>query len=140
MPISQNDFDKIAVNMERVPAQVAMAPPKPQHLASASPLAADLTLEFDRTSESLNDTARAKLQNIVAHMSADDNKRLQIRAYATGEDGSKSSARSKSLTRATEIRSFLMDNGIRPTRVMVRALGQETDRKPLDRVDLIFMP
>lgn len=140
MPISQNDFDKIAVNMERVPVQVAMAPPKPQHLANAAPLAADMTLEFDRTSESLNDTARAKLQNIVAHMSADDNKRLQIRAYATGEDGSKSSARSKSLTRATEIRSFLMDNGIRPTRVVVRALGQETDRKPLDRVDLIFIP
>lgn len=140
MPISQNDFDKIAVNMERVPVQVAMAPPKPQHLAITAPLAADMTLEFDRTSESLNDTARAKLQNIIAHMSADDNKRLQIRAYATGEDGSKSSARSKSLTRATEIRSFLMDNGIRPTRVVVRALGQETDRKPLDRVDLIFMP
>lgn len=137
MPISATEYEQIAENMERVPVQVAMAPPKP--VLSPKPVsAADLTLEFDRTSENLNAAAQEKLKNIVAHMKTDAEAKLQVRAYATGEDGSKSAARSKSLTRATEVRSFLMDNGIKPTRVIVRALGQETDRKPLDRIDLTF--
>lgn len=138
MPISATEYEQIAENMETVPVEVAMAPPKPVHAPKATS-AADMTLEFDRTSESLSEAARRKLQSIIMHMNADTNTKLQVRAYATGEDGSKSAARSKSLTRATEIRSFLMDNGIKPTRVIVRALGQETDRKPLDRVDLIFL-
>lgn len=137
MPISATAYKEIAENMERVPAQVAIAPPKP--VLSPKPVtAADLTLEFDRTAENLNAATQEKLKNIVAHMFADTETKLQVRAYATGEDGSKSAARSKALTRATEVRSFLMDNGIKPTRVIVRALGQETDRKPLDRIDLTF--
>ena len=137
MPISDTEYEKIAENMERVPVQVAMAPPKP--VLSPKPVStADLTLEFDRTSENLNAAAQEKLKNIVAHMNTDIESKLQVRAYATGDDGSKSAARSKSLTRATEVRSFLMDNGIKPTRVIVRAMGQETDRKPLDRIDLTF--
>lgn len=137
MPVSDAEYEQIAENMERVPVQVAIAPPKPV-LTSKTVSPADLTLEFDRTSESLNATAQEKLKNIIAHMIADEDTKLQVRAYATGDDGSKSGARSKSLTRATEVRSFLMDNGIKPTRVIVRALGHETDRKPLDRIDLTF--
>lgn len=138
MPISETEYEQIAENMETVPVQVAIAPPKPVYAPKAAS-AADLTLEFDRASESLSPAAKGKLKNVIEHMNTDGDAQLQIRAYATGDDGSKSSARSKSLTRATEIRSFLMDNGIRPTRVIVRALGQETDRKPLDRVDLSFV-
>src|SRR5690606_33715641 len=104
---------------ETVPVEVAMAPPKPVYAPKAA-AAADVTLEFDRTSESLSPAARAALQKVIAQMNADENAKLQVRAFATGEDGSKSAARSKSLTRATEVRSFLMDNGIKPTRIIVR--------------------
>jgi outer membrane protein OmpA-like peptidoglycan-associated protein len=138
MPISETEYEQLAENMETVPVQVALAPPKPVYAPKAVSTA-DLTLEFDRTAESLSTAAQSKLKNIIAHMNADTAAKLQVRAYATGDDGSKASARSKSLTRATEVRSFLMDNGIKPTRVIVRALGQETDRKPLDRIELTFV-
>lgn len=138
MPVTTTEYAQIAENMETVPVEVAMAPPKPVYAPKAA-AAADVTLEFDRTSESLSPAARAALQKVIAQMNADENAKLQVRAFATGEDGSKSAARSKSLTRATEVRSFLMDNGIKPTRIIVRAMGQETDRKPLDRIDLIFL-
>jgi len=138
MPISTTEYAQIAENMEAVPVEVAMAPPKPVYAPKAAS-AADMTLEFDRASESLSPAAHDKLQSVIAQMNADDSAKLQVRAYATGDDGSKAAARSKSLTRATEVRSFLMDNGIKPTRIIVRAMGQETDRKPLDRIDLIFL-
>ncbi|HEX2752626.1 MAG TPA: OmpA family protein [Alphaproteobacteria bacterium] len=138
MPISETEYEQLAENMETVPVQVALAPPKPVYAPKAVSTA-DLTLEFDRTTENLNTAAQSKLKNIIDHMKADTAAKLQVRAYATGDDGSKASARSKSLTRATEVRSFLMDNGIKPTRVIVRALGQETDRKPLDRIELTFV-
>jgi outer membrane protein OmpA-like peptidoglycan-associated protein len=67
-----------------------------------------------------------------------DGGRLQVRGYAAGEDGSKSSARRIALSRALSVRSYLMDKGVKAKRVDVRAMGSETDRNPLDRVDLIF--
>lgn len=114
------------------------AAPEVQTEAAAVPSMADLSLAFDGHSSDLTPDAESKLRNVIKQLSGMPETRLQVRAYAAGEDGSKSSARRISLSRALAVRSFLMDNGIRPTRVDVRALGTETDRSPLDRADLIF--
>ncbi|MBW7912050.1 MAG: OmpA family protein, partial [Alphaproteobacteria bacterium] len=98
----------------------------------------ELTLEFDGTSSDLTADTQQKLVNIIPHLRESKARRLAVHAYASGEDGSKTSARRISLSRALAVRSFLMDNGVEPTRVDVRALGLETDRKPLERVDLVF--
>ena len=37
---------------------------------------------------------------------------------------------------ALAIRSFLIENGVRSTRIDVRALGNKTSEEPLNRVDL----
>lgn len=125
-----------------VPAPAISEPmPEPESLPEAAatvPAASDLSLEFTGNGSDLAPQAEAKLKNIVKQMQQMGETRLQVRAYATGEDGSKSSARRISLSRALAVRSYLMDAGIKPTRVDVRALGTETDRSPLDRVDLIF--
>jgi outer membrane protein OmpA-like peptidoglycan-associated protein len=131
-------FEQIAENMETVPVEVAIAPPKPEYGARVVPSKADLTLEFKGHSEELDTQSQNKLLNIVKILSEDSDRKLLVRGYASGENGSKTDALDKSLTRVSEVRSFLMEQGVRPTRVMVRALGQETDRKPLDRVDLVF--
>lgn len=107
--------------------------------ASAVPLLGDLTLEFSGGSSEIDPVLAAKLDNIADRMSGIIDGRLQVRAYASGEDGTTSSARRISLARALSVRSYLMDKGIKPTRVDVRALGSETDRSPVDRVDLIFV-
>ena len=62
--------------------------------------------------------------------------RLQLMAYAGGQTLSSSQARRVSLSRALAIRSFLIENGVRSTRIDVRALGNKTSEEPLNRVDL----
>lgn len=64
--------------------------------------------------------------------------RLQIQAFAAQEDRKGTDARRTSLSRALAVRSRLLDKGIDPQRMDVRALGMETDRDPVDRVDFVF--
>ncbi|MDD9901505.1 MAG: OmpA family protein [Alphaproteobacteria bacterium] len=120
-------------------------PPAPQVAAKpktpppAVPSKKDLVLTFTDNSSEIDAILQDKLDAIVAQMKDLTDTRLQVRAYATGEDGNKSSARRISLSRALSVRAYLMDNGIKPNRVDVRALGTETDQSPLDRVDLVFV-
>ncbi|MDE1151254.1 MAG: OmpA family protein [Micavibrio sp.] len=103
------------------------------------PTMADLSLDFSANTSDLSPETRQKLDNIVKQMNESVTGRVQVRGFATGEDGGKSSARRISLSRVLSVRSYLMDKGIKPARVDVRAMGTETDRTPLDRVDLIFV-
>lgn len=102
------------------------------------PALADLTLTFEASSSDLNPDTQKKLDDVIKQMISSTAGRLQVRAFATGEDGTASSARRVSLSRALSVRSYLMDHGIKPNRVDVRAMGTETDRSPLDRIDLVF--
>lgn len=137
-PLTAAELEKASRNIEAVPARVALAPPAPQPKDIGVPTMADLTLEFAGTSSDLTPETQQKLVNIIPLLQESKARRLAVHAYAAGEDGSKTSARRISLSRALAVRSFLMDNGVEPTRVDVRALGLETDRKPLERVDLVF--
>ena len=58
--------------------------------------------------------------------------------FASNDDSSASQARRNSLFRALSIRTFLMKEGIRSTRMDVRALGRASIEGGLsDRVDII---
>lgn len=128
--------DILALPVEEVEQEVVVAP-KPD--LSEIPSLKDLSIEFTDSSSELSSGAKKQLDKIVVQLKIRDNQRLQLRAYAVGADGSRSSARRLSLARALAVRSYLMDKDIRPTRVDVRALGSETDRTPIDRVDMIFI-
>lgn len=117
------------VNAPSEPAEAAMP---------VVPVIDDLTLNFPGNSSDLTGESQKKLDAVIHQMTGMIEGRLQVRGYATGEDGSQSSARRIALSRALAVRSYLMDKGIKPTRVDVKAAGSETDRQPLDRVDLIF--
>lgn len=65
-----------------------------------------------------------------------DDLRVQLLAYAGGEGLSASKARRLSLSRALSVRSFFIENGVRSTRIDVRALGDKTDEQPINRVDI----
>jgi len=47
------------------------------------------------------------------------------------------SPRRLSLSRALAVRAFLIDQGVRSTRLDVRALGDKTGDGPADRVDIV---
>ena len=102
------------------------------------PTLADLTLGFNGSSSDLTAESQKKLDNVIRQMADSIAGRLQVRGYASADEGGKTNARRIALSRALAVRSYLMDKGIKPNRVDVSAKGAESDRQPLDRVDLIF--
>jgi hypothetical protein len=78
------------------------------------------------------------LKELADRMKTQESLRLQVVAYAAGDDLSASAARRLSLSRALAVRTFLIDNGVRSTRIDVRALGDKVPDQPANRVDLSF--
>jgi outer membrane protein OmpA-like peptidoglycan-associated protein len=107
--------------------------------ASAVPEMADLTINFDSTSSTLPQPEQKKLDDLARQLTDAPAMRIQIRGYAKGDASDASSARRMALARALNVRSYLMDKGIKPVRLDVRALGSETDKMPIDRVDMVFV-
>lgn len=64
--------------------------------------------------------------------------RLQIQAFASPYDEGQSSDRRMALTRALAIRQTLLESGIEPRAMDVRALGSQTSDPQKDRVDIIL--
>ena len=95
-----------------------------------------VTLSFAAEESELPAGQRAALDTLSQQMAGTED-RLQIRAYAssTGAEGG-SGARRLSLTRALAVRAYLIDKGIRSTRIDVRALGTPTDGSAPDRVEV----
>jgi len=62
-----------------------------------------------------------------------------LMAYAGSDTMTPNNARRMSLRRALSVRSFLIDQGMRSTRIDVRALGNKTSEKPLNRVDVMVV-
>ena len=114
---------------------VAAAPPAEP---PAEPPSADLTLSipFDVGADSLDQDALDLLSGVADRMTASPEPRLSIVAYATGDAGTARNARSLSLTRALAVREYLMMQGVRLTRIDMRALGDTADGDPRDRIDL----
>jgi outer membrane protein OmpA-like peptidoglycan-associated protein len=96
-------------------------------------------IDFGVNVSDLPPTGRESLDKAAAEMKRDDGTRLQIVAYATGGDESGSQARRLSLSRALAVRSYLIDQGIRSTRMDVRALGNRSPDGPADRVDIVLI-
>jgi outer membrane protein OmpA-like peptidoglycan-associated protein len=115
--------------------QVAAAPTPPRPVPAPGP-AGLVTLAFPGGQGELPAADLAAL-DALARQYATGEDRLQIRAYAasTVSDGG-SGARRLSLTRALAVRQYLIDKGIRSTRIDVRALGAPTDGSAADRVEV----
>ena len=64
---------------------------------------------------------------------------MQLMAYAGGDGLSASKARRISLSRALAVRSYLIESGVRSTRIDVRALGNKTSTAPVNRVDVMVV-
>lgn len=97
------------------------------------------SLLFDKDMARLPEETITALKRLATRMTAESGIDVQLLAYAAGDEDSASKARRLSLSRALAVRSFLMDQGIRSTRIEVRALGNKIpDNGPADRVDLVL--
>lgn len=129
-----------------LPAPVVVpAPAPPQQLAAVTPPATsslrkgdNLSVMFASDSEHLPDTSRGDLEKLAQRMERDEGLTLQLLAYAAGDEANASKARRLSLTRALKVRTYLMELGVRSTRIEVRALGNKVEGGPADRVDLVL--
>ena len=119
-----------------VPQVAAVAPTAP-----VSSLSGDtLTLRYAGEDYRLPDTAKFDLTALAKKLEADEGLGLQLLAYASGDEASASKARRLSLSRAIEVRKFLLDRGIRSTRIEMRALGNRYEGKGSpDRVDAVLV-
>jgi len=129
------------------PPAPAAAPPPPAPQTAARPPSASLPaapvgagprLVFGAGSSELPAGADATLKDMAQRLNADEALRLQVVAYADGTPEQASQARRLSLSRALTVRSYLISQGVRSTRIDVRALGSRATDGPPDRVDLLI--
>lgn len=120
------------------PAKVAALTPAPAAKAedAKAEVGAVTKILFDASVSKLPEGSQDVLKGLVDKVIDDSNLRLQLLAYAGGDSLSSSKARRLSLSRALSVRSFLIESGLRSTRIDVRALGDRTDEKPVNRVDI----
>jgi outer membrane protein OmpA-like peptidoglycan-associated protein len=128
------------------PADVPPPPgqrPTPAPQAAAAPKAAALLpgalrrIGFTPGSAKLNVGAAEELRTVADALARDDALRIQLLAYAGQSDDSASQTRRLSLSRALAARSQLIEQGVRSTRIDVRALGNKSAGGPADRIDII---
>jgi outer membrane protein OmpA-like peptidoglycan-associated protein len=122
-------------------AETPPPPPAPTQTASRpSASAGDETrILFDAGSAILDDAAKAGLDALAALLNGEADIRVQLQAYAAGTDETAPDARRLSLSRALKVRSYLIDQGVRSTRMDVRALGVKAEGGPADRVDAVVV-
>lgn len=95
-----------------------------------------MRIVFEHDSSKLPADARDALLALSERLAQQEDLRLQLLAYAGDADTSASAARRLSLSRALAVRSFLIENGVRSTRIDVRALGNKSTEEITERVDI----
>ncbi len=96
-------------------------------------------VEFSGGDADLTAASQDALKRIATAIASSE-RRVQLNAYAGGTAETVSVARRLSLSRALAVRSFLIDAGVRSTRIDVRALGVAEDTGPAERVDVVLLP
>ena len=113
--------------------KVFQSPPKPSSAGAA------ISIAFETDTKSLPADADGTLDEVVEKMNASKSERVQLIAFASAEERSEAKARRLSLSRALEVRSYLIRKGIASTRIDVRALGNQASSGSPDRVDLAIV-
>lgn len=117
-----------------VKQQAAVKPTAPVKKTKSSDQSVLVT--FSDKSAKVSAAMKPKLKKLAGAIKGKSDMRLQLMAYAGGPGISPSKARRLSLSRALAVRSYLISTGVRSTRIDVRALGNKTTKKPINRVDV----
>ncbi len=134
--VTQESLPAPQVEKKPQPVKVAALTPKTTPKAATGSKEGLMTIGFESTSSKLSAAAKEVLSPMANDLKDETGKRLQILAYAGGEALSPSRARRLSLSRALAVRSYLIDQGLRSTRIDVRALGSKVPDGDPNRVDL----
>jgi outer membrane protein OmpA-like peptidoglycan-associated protein len=126
-----------AANPQTAEGTPPAAEAAPEQTAARPPIDGMVRLTFEPESHTLSDAAKAELTPLIEKLKADYVLRLQILAYAGGDDDASTHARGVSLARALAMRDYLTTEGITTERMDIKALGNAAQEEPADRVDLV---
>ena len=129
-----------------LPEPAAKAPPPPsarkneQALlppegASGAP-GRTLQIPFPAGETEVAKSAQEQLESLAKDLRSSETLRVHFLAYAGDDSASPSKARRVSLSRALAVRSYLIESGIKTSRIDVRALGNKSTSGSPDRVDV----
>ena len=118
------------------PRQTASLPPSSSPRGSLA-AGQQFRLTFGAGAATVENAAGTQLDNVAKALKGNEALRLQLLAYSGGGTQTPSQARRFSLSRALAVRSHLIKQGVRSTRIDVRALGNKSEGGPPDRVDVI---
>jgi len=96
----------------------------------------NFTVNFAKDATDMPPGVTPFLSDLIKELKADQSIRLQLKGYAGSAEGSPSQARRVSLFRALSVRKYLIKQGIRSTRMDIRALGSKVKKGKPDRVDI----
>jgi outer membrane protein OmpA-like peptidoglycan-associated protein len=99
-----------------------------------------LSLSFAAGAPDLPPGSEDTLNRIAKAVSKDTGQRVRILSYANATDGNTNQAKRLSLTRALNVRAYLMDQGISSPNIEVRAMGNQDAGTNPDRVDISVTP
>jgi outer membrane protein OmpA-like peptidoglycan-associated protein len=116
--------------------QASIQPTSTPATAKKKSSSQSVLVAFQDKSAKVPAAMKTKLKKLAASIKGKGSQRLQLMAYAGGAGISPSKARRLSLSRALAVRSYLISTGVRSTRIDVRALGNKTTVKPVNRVDV----
>jgi outer membrane protein OmpA-like peptidoglycan-associated protein len=108
----------------------------PAAIAKAAPAASTHVL-FTAGAVDLSNSAKSALDAVAAWLVANEQLRVQLVAYASGNADEANQARRISLSRALAVRTYLTEHGVATTRMDVRALGNRSEGDSPDRVDIV---
>lgn len=121
-------------------AKIAPASSEP-HGKASPPLAASagpMTVVYASSEISMNAGLQKQIDSkIVPMLKKNRALRLQIQAFASEIADDRHTSRQRSLARALAVRTYLIGLGIEPERLDMRAMGSQSDKDPLDRVDFV---
>lgn len=134
------------------PQTPEMTPPKePEDISAADDPAADsrtaalaslsstgaVRITYEDNVSKLTAADQSILNTVAARMQEQPDVKMEILAYAgIAEDSNEARARRLSMSRAIEVRKYLLEQGIDIQRLFVRALGYQEGTEPHDRVDI----
>ncbi len=117
---------------------IGMPPLKDPSLGEASQ-GASLSVLFSQSETEVPLAFQQPLINMSKELVGNDTK-IKVIAYASGSADQKSIARRISLARALAVRAFLIDLGVDNVRISVQALGNDVQKGPSERADVILLP
>ena len=140
-PPSKNVLKLTPTPNEVTLKQTAPVVSKPQEIQQAAlPQAVasknSVNVVFTPGGSQLSSSARKDLDLIATELNSKKDVRMQLMAYAGENKMAASKARRLSLSRALAVRSYLIEKGVRGTRIDVRALGNKVSSGLPNRVDL----